>query len=229
MYEPILFLLDLTTSLTNISFSLISFFSPFCSNLLNSLCHAIHSYKIENALQDHLHAYDLIIQDEANCFRSNDFARIQHFDELMKCFKTDYQHDIESESSLDNFSVSSHLNPDIVNYLDHLDDVIGKAFKFHEPEELFQTTSSSNLTGTKKKTQKIKKVGKGTTIVSGGRKGKKGELNGEDDLEDGAAGDQPLDGDGNEILSGKKVIYFPPYFLFLLSFLSLFIFLDSVS
>jgi hypothetical protein len=170
---------------------------------LNSLCQALQSYKIENALLDHLQAYDAIIQDESigrECFRSNDFARIHNFDELMKCYKTDYPPTIESESSLDHFfSVSSHLNPDIVNYLDNLDEVIGKAFKFSEPEELFQTTS-------KKKTQKIKKVGKSTTATTGGgRRGKKGEFLGDEEGEEGDRGDQqPLDGEGNE-LPGKKV------------------------
>jgi hypothetical protein len=161
----------------------------------------LQSFKIENALVDNLNAYDVTIQEESSgrdCFRSNDFARIPNLDDLMKHFKPDYEKEIPNPSSIDNFTVSSDLNPEVVTLLDSLDEIIAKTFKFSEPEEIFQITP-------RKKIQKVRKVGKG-----GRGKGKKGEVMmiGEEDI-DGSEKGENQEGDGTDSLSGRKVnLYF---------------------
>lgn len=160
------------------------------------MAQGLQSYKVENALHDQINKFDTCTQQESmgrECFRSNDFPRIPNLDDLLKNLKPDYPKDLDTEPSLDNFTVSSELNPDIVNLLDNLDDVIAKSFKFSEPEELFQTVP-------RKKTQKIRKVSKG----QGRGKNKKGE-NGDDELEGSEKGESTLDNDGNQSISGTKV------------------------
>jgi hypothetical protein len=143
-----------------------------------------------------MNAYDVTIREESNgrdCFRSNDFARIPNLDDLMKHFKTDYPEEIPNPSSMENFTVSSDLNPEMVTLLDSLDEIIAKTFKLSEPEDTSQSTNNTP----RKKVQKARKVGKG-----GRGKGKKGDLL-EEDL-DGEGQEQ--EGDGTDSLSGKKVI-----------------------
>jgi hypothetical protein len=90
-----------------------------------------------------MNAYDVTIREESNgrdCFRSNDFARIPNLDDLMKHFKTDYPEEIPNPSSMENFTVSSDLNPEMVTLLDSLDEIIAKTFKLSEPEDTSQST-----------------------------------------------------------------------------------------
>lgn len=100
-----------------------------------------------------------------------------NFEDLQKLYRTDYIQNIENEITIPNFSVSSNLNPDIVNFLDAFDEVIAKSFKVSEPEELFQSTS-------RKKTPKVRKNAKVTTKTGRGPN-KKGDSQNENGIEGG--------------------------------------------
>lgn len=134
-----------------------------------------------------MESLDIIINEETGsreCYRGNDFTIISNFDELTKLFKVDYIENIENEENLPNFSVSSNINPDIINLLDAFDDAISKTFKISEPEETIQVNS-------RKKNTKTRRIG-GKGGPGRGIRGsnKKGDLQGnniddinEDDIE----------------------------------------------
>lgn len=135
-----------------------------------------------------MESFDNIINDESTtreCFRGNDFTKVMNFEELTKFYKSDYIQNIENEDTIPNISVSSNLNPDIINLLDAFDEAISKNFKTSEPEEIQQTNS-------RKKGSKTRRTIKGTG--RGGRgSNKKGDSQGID------GDDFEIESKGNDI------------------------------
>jgi hypothetical protein len=117
-----------------------------------SICSDISIYKVESVIEELITYLDTVIEDETGareCFRSNEFTKIQNLDELNKYFRSDYILDVNALEEAGGLKFRSPLGTDnlaedrtiseIKLALKRVDSLLSSAFKLSDPEEFLMS------------------------------------------------------------------------------------------